>query len=153
MSDRESRTVLAEDIVLSQADARPMYRQIQDRVRELVASGDWPPGAEMPSIRQLAIGLRVSVITVKRAYLELDREGVIQTRQGKGSVVAENPGLGLQIKQRELDALLERVARLAAETGDSVESVIGRLRAVMAPDSTNQDRESHAEGETEEKTA
>jgi len=67
------------DIVISQTDSRPMYLQIMEQVKQRVAVGDWAAGEEIPSIRQLAVALRVSVITVKRAYLELEREGVILT--------------------------------------------------------------------------
>ncbi len=152
MTDREPGRPRASDIVLSQADARPMYRQIQDRVRELVAVGEWHPGAQMPSIRQLAIALRVSVITVKRAYLELEREGVIHTRQGKGSVVAASPGLAVQIKRRELESLLERVAALASETGTSHEDVAARLRALAAARDSGHEPDAAGDAE-EEKTA
>ena len=65
-----------------------MYLQIMEQIRHRIAVGDWPPGQEIPSIRALAVAMQVSVITVKRAYLELEREGVIVTRQGKGSFVA-----------------------------------------------------------------
>ena len=85
------------DIVISQSDGRPMYLQIMEQVKQRVAVGDWAPGDEIPSIRQLAITLRVSVITIKRAYLELEREGVILTQQGKGSIVASNQHLSPQI--------------------------------------------------------
>ena len=72
------------DIVISQSDSRPMYLQIMEQVKQRVAVGEWAPGDEIPSIRQLAMALRVSVITIKRAYLELEREGVIVTQHGKG---------------------------------------------------------------------
>jgi len=81
------------DLVISRADGRPMYVQIMEQIRQRVAVGDWPRGAEIPSIRQLAVSLSVSVITIKRAYLELEREGVIVTQHGKPSRVAANPVL------------------------------------------------------------
>src|SRR5260221_7792201 len=65
----------SDDLIISKADGRPMYLQIMEQIKQRVAVGDWARGAEIPSIRQLAVGLRVSVITVKRAYLELEREG------------------------------------------------------------------------------
>jgi GntR family transcriptional regulator len=65
-------------------------------------SGNGRPGEEIPSIRQLAVSLRVSVITVKRAYLELEREGVILTQQGKGSIVAPNPDLSPRLLRRRI---------------------------------------------------
>ena len=77
------------ELLISQADRRPMYLQIMEQIRRRIAIGDWQPGHELPSIRALAAAVQVSVITVKRAYLELERDGVIVTRQGKGSFVAE----------------------------------------------------------------
>ena len=72
------------EIVISQSDGRPMYLQIMEQVKQRVAVGDWAPGYEIPSIRQLAMSLRVSVITIKRAYLELEREGVIVPSMERG---------------------------------------------------------------------
>ena len=70
------------DIVISQSDPRPMYLQIMEQIKQRIAVGDWAREQEIPSIRQLAITLRVSVITIKRAYLELEREGIIVTQHG-----------------------------------------------------------------------
>src|SRR6201746_1133634 len=96
------------DLVISRSDGRPMYLQIMEQIKQKVAVGDWPRGEEIPSIRQLAVDLRVSVITVKRAYLELEREGVIVTQHGKGSQVASNPGLGMRLQEQELENHLEQ---------------------------------------------
>ena len=73
--------------VFSQTDKRPMYQQIMDQIRQRIAVGDWPPDTPLPSVRELAADIKVSVITVKRAYLELVREDVIVTQQGKGTWV------------------------------------------------------------------
>jgi GntR family transcriptional regulator len=78
------------ELFLSSVDAQPMYRQIVEQVTAKVLAGDWPPGAALPSIRELAAANGVSVITVKRAYLELEHAGVIVTRHGRGSFVAES---------------------------------------------------------------
>jgi|SRR6185295_9002101 len=115
-------------LVISQADTRPMYVQIMEQVKRLVAVGDWSAGQEIPSIRQLAIDLRVSVITVKRAYLELEREGVIVTRQGRGSFVAEGPDLGTRLLEQDLAKHLDETARLAAQLGLSPKQLAARLR-------------------------
>ena len=85
--------------VISQTDKRPIYLQIMEQIKRRVAVGDWAEGQAIPSIRQLAADLQVSVITVKRAYLELEREAVIVTQQGKGSHVAANPGLGTRLQE------------------------------------------------------
>jgi GntR family transcriptional regulator len=115
-------------LAVSQADSRPLYLQVKEQIRHRVALGDWAPGAEIPSIRALAAELRVSVITIKRAYLELEMEGVIVTRQGKGSFVAENPALGADLRAAELDEHLARARRIGAAMGLTVEEIADRLR-------------------------
>ena len=118
---------LHDDIVLSQTDPRPMYQQIMGRVKQLIALGDWAPGQQMPSIRQLAVALQVSVITVKRAYLELEREGAIVTRQGKGSVVAEQPGVTRGPGPEDLREHLVAAARIAKRMGVSPDELTAQL--------------------------
>jgi GntR family transcriptional regulator len=105
-----------------------MYLQIMDQIKQRVAVGEWRRGEEIPSIRQLAVALRVSVITVKRAYLELEREGVIVTQQGKGSIVAPDPDLGQRLYDEELATHLEQVARLGALLGLSASELAARLK-------------------------
>jgi GntR family transcriptional regulator len=114
--------------VISQADGRPMYLQIIDQIRQRIAVGDWPRGSEIPSIRQLAIDIGVSVITVKRAYFELEREGLIVTQHGKGSSVAADLNLRSRIYEDELKQHLEETVRLAALLGLTIEEVEVRLR-------------------------
>ncbi len=116
------------DIVVSQADGRPMYLQIMEQIRQRVAIGEWEQGKEIPSIRQLAVMLRVSVITVKRAYLELEREGVIVTQQGKGSTVASNLDLSPRLYDQELAEHLDQVVRLGALLGLAPEELSDRLQ-------------------------
>jgi GntR family transcriptional regulator len=117
------------DLLISQADARPMYLQLIDQVRRRIAIGDWPAGYELPSIRALAADVRVSVITVKRAYLELERDGLIVTRQGKGSFVADGADLGRKLQEQELNEHLRSAAGLANALGLSNEQIERRLRA------------------------
>jgi GntR family transcriptional regulator len=117
-------------LTISQADPRPMYLQIKDQILHRVALGDWKPGEEIPSIRALAIALQVSVITIKRAYLELEHEGVIITRQGKGSFVADRVELPTDLKEHELQQHLEAAVRLAQFLGLSTDELIKRLRTI-----------------------
>jgi GntR family transcriptional regulator len=126
------------DLVISQADARPMYLQLIDQIRRRIAVGDWPAGHELPSIRALAADVRVSVITVKRAYLELEREGLIVTRQGKGSFVADGADLGRRLQEQELSEHLEAAANLAALLDLGEQELARRLREAhsRAADST-----------------
>jgi GntR family transcriptional regulator len=120
-------------LTISQADPRPMYLQIEQQIRHRVALGDWRPGKEIPSIRQLAIELRVSVITVKRAYLELESAGVIVTHHGKGSFVADGAGVSMDLPERELGEHLAAAVRIAALLGLSGEDLAERLRQLARP--------------------
>jgi GntR family transcriptional regulator len=115
------------DLVISRSDGRPMYLQIMEQIKQRIAVGDWPRGEEIPSIRQLAVALRVSVITIKRAYLELEREGVIVTQHGKPSTVAANPDLGPRLYDQELAQHLDQVVRLGELLGHSPEELASRL--------------------------
>ena len=113
--------------VISRTDGRPMYLQIMEQIKQRIAVGDWPRGAEIPSIRELALALQVSVITIKRVYFELEREGVIITQHGKGSTVAQAPDLG-RLADRDLEQRLAQVARLGALLGLEPEQLASRLR-------------------------
>jgi GntR family transcriptional regulator len=115
-------------LTISQSDKRPMYLQIMEQIKQRIAVGDWKEGQAIPSIRQLAVDLQISVITVKRAYLELEREGVILTQHGKGSFVASKPGLGAQLREQELEQHLEQAARIAALLGMRPRELEERLR-------------------------
>ena len=114
------------DFILSQTDGRPMYLQIMDQVQQRVGVGDWPPRTKLPSIRELAVSLNVSVITVKRAYLELERRGVIVTQHGKGSWIAEGFSRD-RLQQEELERHLRRAAALAAAMGIKPADVLAML--------------------------
>jgi GntR family transcriptional regulator len=105
-----------------------MYLQIMEQIRHRVAVGDWLPGQEIPSIRALAIDLRISVITVKRAYLELERAGVIVSRQGRGSFVADDVSLGTSLQEQELDEHLEAAAEIGHLLGLDAADLEKRLR-------------------------
>jgi GntR family transcriptional regulator len=117
-------------IHISQTDERPMYLQIMEQIRQRIAAGDWAAGRELPSIRALAAGLAVSVITVKRAYLDLESEGVIVTRHGKGSFVADVNGLAGELQEAKLDEHLEAAAGIARGLGLNHEELAARLRRV-----------------------
>ncbi len=107
-----------------------MYLQIMEHMKQRIAVGDWVPAQAIPSIRQMASDIGVSVITVKRAYLELEREGVIVTRQGKGCFVASDAEVGTRIREQELAQHIEQAARSAALLGISQKNLEKRIRAI-----------------------
>ena len=77
------------DIIISNSSGRPIYDQISEQIKEKILTGQLEEGEALPSMRLLAKELRISVITTKRAYEELERGGFIVTMTGKGSFVAE----------------------------------------------------------------
>lgn len=125
-------------LTIAQADPRPIYLQIIEQVRQRIALGDWPAGHPLPSIRELSAELRVSVITVKRAYFELEREGAIVTRQGVGSVVAEVPDLPDRLFEAQLQPLLDQLAALVVRHHLSPEALRARLDDAIARLRTDQ---------------
>ena len=109
-----------------------MYLQIMEQIRHRVAVGDWLPGQEIPSIRALAVDLRVSVITVKRAYLELEHAGVIVQRQGRGTFVAEDANLGTSLQgSRSSTSISTAAAEIGALLGLDADALAARLREVQ----------------------
>jgi GntR family transcriptional regulator len=114
--------------ILSQTDGRPIYLQLMEQIKQRIAVGDWKAGESIPSIRQLAADLQISVITVKRAYLELERGGVITTQHGKGSVVADRAELRSQIYEDDLARHVDEAARLAALLGLGTRELQRRVR-------------------------
>jgi GntR family transcriptional regulator len=105
-----------------------MYLQLIEQIKRRMAVGDWQAGDLLPSIRQLAADTRVSVITVKRAYLELEREGLIKTHHGKGSVVAARPDVVASLYAQELARHLGQAARLGRVLGLTQKDMQTRLR-------------------------
>lgn len=114
-------------LILAKADARPIYLQIMEQVRRKIAVGDWPPGHELPSIRQLASELSISVITVKRAYLELEREGIIITRHGIGSSVADSATMAGRSLEQEFTQQLNQTLERALMLGISADDLKARI--------------------------
>lgn len=117
-------------IVLSQTGG-PLYQQIMNQIKQKIAVGELVAGEEIPSIRQLAADLRVSVITVKRAYLEMEHAGLIVTQHGKGSFVAADVVPGPDIFEQEMVSHLEEAARLASTMGMSEREIVSRLRKAL----------------------
>jgi GntR family transcriptional regulator len=95
-------------IVLSNASPDPIYEQIVRQVRAQILSGDLAEGELLPSIRALARDLQISVITTKRAYEELEREGLLNTVGGKGTFVAsQNQDF---LREKKVKAVEEKLA-------------------------------------------
>lgn len=100
-----------------------MYQQVVDQITIKVMAGDWPAGTALPSIRELASQSQISVITVKRAYQELERAGVIVTRQGKGSFVAESAEMPRALLNAEFEQHMQAMLLAATKLGLTLEDI------------------------------
>jgi GntR family transcriptional regulator len=101
-------------IVISNASSDPIYEQIRQQIRGHILKGELQPGDALPSIRNLAQQLQISVITTKRAYDELERDGFIETVSGKGSFVApQNPDM---IREKRMNLIESRMAEVVKES-------------------------------------
>lgn len=123
---------MSDEFFLSNSESTPMYGQIMDQIVAKIMAGDWQPGQPLPSIRQLASASKVSVITVKRAYLELERAGIIVTRQGKGSFVADSRDLARQLALEEFNFHLNGMMDAAAKLGMSSHEILSQVREKLA---------------------
>ncbi len=128
-------------IVVSNASDKPIYQQIVDQIREQILTGELVAAEPLPSIRNLASALRVSVITTKRAYADLEALGFVETVPGKGSFVA---GVKVELlREREQQELEERLAALLADaktlglTHEDVKGLIDLLEGQIAIEETS----------------
>ncbi len=118
-------------ILLSNASAAPIYDQIAKQIQDQIVAGELGGGHALPSIRKLAKELRVSVITTKRAYEELEKGGFIHTVAGKGCfVAAQNPELLQEMKMRVVEEKLSEAVTAARGLGIDI-NVLHELLALL----------------------
>ncbi|MBI9101606.1 MAG: GntR family transcriptional regulator [Spirochaetales bacterium] len=101
------------NILISNSSEKPLYRQIIDQIRISIMDGDILPGQSLPSIRTLAADLSISVITTKRAYDELEAEGLLEIVPGKGCFAA---GDNKMLRERRLKILEEQISDLLKQS-------------------------------------
>ena len=117
------------DIILSNTDSAPIYEQITRQLRAKIVSGELTAGQALPSMRLLARELRISVITTKRAYEDLERDGFILTQPGRGSFVAEqNPALLREEHLKKVEDCLQGAVDAARLGGIGYDEVAETLR-------------------------
>ncbi|MEG1849841.1 MAG: GntR family transcriptional regulator [Oscillospiraceae bacterium] len=113
------------DILISNSSGKPIYEQITNQLKTLISSGALAQGEALPSMRLLARELRISVITTKRAYEELERDGFIETVAGKGSFVAgKNLELLREYQLQQVEAALQKAVELAQSSAIGCEELI-----------------------------
>lgn len=120
------------DIIISNSSGKPIYEQIASQIKSLIISGQLREGESLPSIRLLAKELRISVITTKRAYEELERDGFIETVTGKGSfVAAQNAELLREEALRRTEQALRGAVDTARQGGVTDSEVREMLELVL----------------------
>jgi len=119
-------------IVLSPSHPDPMYKQVTDQIKNAIASGDLKPDERLPSVRELSEALKISAITIKRAYLDLENEGYIFTRAGMGSFVAGIDRNRLRAeKLAEYRTELSRILATGAKFGISGDDILQLVRQIQ----------------------
>jgi GntR family transcriptional regulator len=116
-------------VTIDPRDSTPIYAQIERGLRAGIAAGRLRPGDQLPTVRQLAVELRVNANTVARVYADLERNGVLETRRGVGSFVTASPEHARPPAehQRRLRAFVTRLLGDAAAAGFSLDEVIAEV--------------------------
>ena len=117
------------DIIISNSVDKPIYAQIKDQLKALIINGTLKEGDALPSMRLLAKELRISVITTKRAYEELEREGFIETVGGKGCFVA---GRNLDFIREEQQRIIEDKLQEAVVSAKAIGVTLGELIDIIS---------------------
>ncbi len=120
------------DIIISNSSGRPIYEQITAQIKGMIMNGTLKPGDPLPSMRLLAKELRISVITTKRAYEELERDGFITTVVGKGSFVREaDQEFVREERLKAVEGHLQAAVDAARECGMEEQEVLEILRLLF----------------------
>ncbi|KFI65698.1 GntR family transcriptional regulator [Bifidobacterium cuniculi] len=123
------------DILVNPSSMTPIYEQIVERIRALVARGDLPAGAPLPSVRALARQCRISALTVKKAYDVLETEGLVVTVQGKGSFVADiSPNIVAEEANRQVEERFVQAIAQARRAGLADHDIVGLVAMLLEDD-------------------
>lgn len=116
------------EIIISSNTSKPIYEQITSQIKAMIMSGELQPGEAIPSMRSLARSIHVSVITVQKAYEDLQRDGFIETTVGRGSFVsALNKDFYQEERQRQAEEHLQIAADIGRSSGIPVEKLVELL--------------------------
>lgn len=116
--------------VVDSSSPTPIYAQLDRSIRAAIATGVLQPGAQLPTVRQLAVDLAVNANTVARVYAQLERDGILETQRGVGTFVRESPSpqATRAHRERELRELIRRFVGDAALLGFTLPELINQLR-------------------------
>ncbi|MBR5420334.1 MAG: GntR family transcriptional regulator [Lachnospiraceae bacterium] len=125
------------DIIISNSSNDPIYLQIVKQIKGMIMSGELKEGDPLPSMRNMALQLRISLITTKRAYEELERDGFIESYTGKGSFVkAQNTDFIREENRRRAEEYLAKAVDAAKPAGIAFEELTEILKLLYEADGT-----------------
>lgn len=123
------------EIVVSNHGSRPLYEQIASQIKTAIMSGELKSGEAIPSVRALAKSLKISVLTVQKAYATLQEDGFIETTAGKGCYVsAQNQDFYLEEQQKKIEEHFTKAIELARAGGIQLEKLNGLLTLLYQED-------------------
>jgi GntR family transcriptional regulator len=124
------------EIVVSNHASRPLYEQISSQIKASIMSGELKSGEAIPSVRSLAKSLKISVLTVQKAYANLQEDGFIETTAGKGCFVSvQNQDFYLEEQQKKIEEHFTRAIEIARASGIDVEKLNELLTLLYLEDS------------------
>ena len=120
------------NIIITNSSGLPIFEQIENAIKEAIFSNELKEGEMLPSVRSLANDSKISFLTVKRAYDELEKAGLIKTVQGKGSYVApKNLDLIKEEKLKEIQGYIEKIYEVSKISNISKEEVIELFKMIF----------------------
>jgi len=131
---RERSTMgVLESFAIDHSSGLPVWIQIKNRIAYLIGSGAFVPGDRLPTVRALAVDLDISYNTVNRAYMDLEREGYISTRKGRGTFVAERHDLGAHTaSDSPIELVIDDMIRVCSNAGLADDDIVAMVEARLA---------------------
>lgn len=131
---RERSTMgVLESFAIDHSSGLPVWIQIKNRIAYLIGSGAVVPGDRLPTVRALAVDLDISYNTVNRAYMDLEREGYISTRKGRGTFVAERHDLGAHTaSDSPIELVIDDMIRVCSNAGLADDDIVAMVEARLA---------------------
>lgn len=131
---RERSTMgVLESFAIDHSSGLPVWIQIKNRIAYLIGSGAFVPGDRLPTVRALAVDLDISYNTVNRAYMDLEREGYISTRKGRGTFVAERHDLGAHTaSDSPIELVIDDMIRVCSNAGLADDDIVAMVQARLA---------------------
>lgn len=122
-------------MIISNSSSVPIYEQIKNSIIEQIMSEELSEDEALPSIRQLAADIKISVMTIKKAYDELEKEGYIISRQGKGTFVApKNTELSLERAKQDIESHVSKIVEISNQFGIQKEEIIDVINIYYGSD-------------------